>query len=268
MTGYGTYLSFQKNGPAGFWRKKVKRIWLPFVLSVFLQGLMRIFLLHQEGSVLLVAVHAATFRTLNGSFMWYITTQIVMYCCFFFSFRWIKRDTVRLLMMLLLISGYILVSICLRQQYYNYVTCPSFAIGVILGRNREALRAWLKRIKRFWAAAAAIILYLVALIITSHNESWMLFILVPAAECAVSVLASLFQFKSAVLHYLGTLSYEIYIAQLTFIDLAIYYFDDTLPSLLFAIATTIVLAVMVSKASGAVLFAIDWIARKRKKNLC
>lgn len=262
-SGYGTLLSCEKNGLRGFWKKKLKRIWLPFVLAVPIEGLLRLFLMKQEGSVAAAFGNALTLRTLDGKFMWYIATQIVMYSCFYLPYRFLKNKRICFVVMLALITVFDVVNIATRQPDYKWVTCSCFAVGVLLGQNRTRLRAWIGKVN-LWGGvvlAAAVFLAVSVLLVWWHQR-WNVFILTPLSACALALLTSRLRFRSKALHWLGTISFEIYITQLVMIELAIWHWGSSWKALLFALTASVLFAWLVSGASKALIARFEQIAER------
>ena len=257
-SGYGSFVSFEKNGFTDFWKKKIKRIWIPFVIAVPLEGFLRLYVLHQQGSVTEVLLKAVTLRTLDGKFMWYIATQIVMYVCFYAPYRLIINRRFRFAVMLFLIILFDAGNILLHQPDYKWVTCSCFAVGVLLGESKDFIRCHFEKFNRaFSVSAAAMAFLLISLILTWRHRRWDVFILIPLAEGAMVILTSRLKFHSKILHWLGTISFEIYITQLTMVEIAIWLWNTSLKALLLAILGSVLFATLVFKVSRALVATVE-----------
>lgn len=240
---------------------------MPFVIAVPIEGLLRLSILQQQGTIAEILLKAVTLRTLDGKFMWYIATQIAMYVCFYVSYRLINNRRFRFTVMLSLIILFDAGNILLHQPDYKWVTCSCFAVGVLLGENKDFIQCHLEKFNRpFSVSAAAVAFLLISLILTWRHRRWDVFIFIPFAECAMVILTSQLRFHSKILHWLGTISFEIYITQLTMVEIAILLWDTSWKALLLAILGSVLFAALVFKVSRALVAAVEKISEDIPRN--
>lgn len=253
-SGYGTYLHFEKKGVRDFWAGKVKRIWLPFVIAVSIEGILKIVLLHKEATIPQVLFNALTLRMIDGGFMWYIFTQIIMYVCFFFPYRFFTQKRMRYAVMIFIIAAFDVTNIHLHRADYNWVTCSCFAIGVLIGEHKDTVRDFFFKLKKRNAVIISSIVFIAISVVFSWCHSrWEVFVLVPIAECMLVIMTSFIRFRSKAFNWLGTLSYEIYITQYCMIEIGIAYLGKSWFVLFLTILASIVFAFCVSRASRIIL---------------
>ncbi len=268
-SGYGTFLSVQKKGFSLFWIGRIKRIWVPFVIAVTAQGLLKLFVVHEEGSVLQVITCALTLRTLKGSFMWYVMTQIVMYICFYLAYRFFKKPHLRFALMCVFVVLFDVIYIWRKEPAYKWVTCSCFPVGVLIGELKHRLQSFLSKHNKVWLIIFCCAVFgSIAWILSWRNARMEVFVQVPIASCAMAVLTSLLLFRSKIMHWLGTISYEIYITHLAMIEIAIGFWGLSWKTLLFAIAASVVFAWLVSKTCKVLIVlcerSFDCIFRKSR----
>lgn len=253
-SGYGIVVSYERKGLSGFWKKKIHRIWLPFFIAVTVEGILKNIFLQEETQLLCIIYYAASLRTSNGSFMWYVFTQIIMYCCFYLPFRFVQNPKLRIVTMFVLIACFDAINIFTGQPDYKWVTCLCFPFGVLIRLYQEQIRKNLVIFQSRGVEIVATCIFIgISLALGWRHARWEVFFLIPLAECALAIICSKYLLQSRIFYWLGKISFEIYITQYTVIVIGIAYLGIRWYVLLLSVMASVIFAVCVRKASNIVI---------------
>lgn len=138
LSGYGLYKSLKaKTGYLDhFLAKKFSRVLIPFVL-LFLLSLFFDWIHGDELRLRDILLNFVTLR-FEGSLLWYLKIQLLLYVFFFLAFRFFSGSRAIAAVFVLTVS-YIVISACCGLKSYWYNTCLFFPLGVLLARYDYAV---------------------------------------------------------------------------------------------------------------------------------
>ena len=103
LSGYGLWLSYQKNGRKNYWYKRLKSVYIPFYIAMLIQTLIYILLFHKsfdQKILLLSFLGIYPDNVIDGS-MWYISYLTIWYVFFgFITLLPAKNKGIKIMMLL------------------------------------------------------------------------------------------------------------------------------------------------------------------------
>lgn len=259
MSGYGLALSFEKRGNLqGFFRKRILRLYFPFVISNVFVGILYNLTIDAGYSIADILISSVTMRTVySGVILWYVFVQILMYIVFYISFGFFKNKDIRLAVIGILSFIYICLAVYTRQGEWRYNTVLCFLVGVIIATYKEQIKNTLARygfiIRSILLMAFILSWYLVIKGIYGYYVTFIcaiFFVLL-----AVSFSAR-FNSHTKMYGYIGKISYEMYILQLPVVNMVVDLLGGNMWGIFAIILITVILAVITSKISNLINFRV------------
>ncbi len=224
LSGYGLTLSTRKNGLDFYWRKKIKKIWLPY----FGVSLLQILIGNAHGlKAIVFTIIGLDFKLIADRTMWFISFIFANYFAFWVAVlltKRVKNERIRqgTIMILLLLAAYLLRRLFYTAHVWNYASAVAryvlaFPTGVFLGIIGNCRLA--KTVKNsFWSA----ILFFSLVFIIPHFGKTFDIRIGAAITLFVLALTQLFTFKKRVwkrfLMWVGKYSYPIYLFEGLFLE--------------------------------------------------
>lgn len=208
MSGYGLSYSFDKKGDGylkGFFKKRVSKLIYPYIIVIIAWNLEQLFVYPDRN------LPYTWLLMLNGNLegflphSWFVIAIIVFYFVYYVSFKYLKQN-IRLLFIFLFLAAYFyFMRFVLHWGINWYITSYMFFLGFIYYKYEEHI----KRCNVFvWLAAT----FVMSLAITGACDyTDMLFN--GAFSLAFVCFITICETRNRVLHFLGTISYELYIVQ-------------------------------------------------------
>lgn len=225
LSGYGITLSAQKNGLAGYWMKKIRKVWIPYFGVAIIQTLVRSV---KNYKAILFTLIGLDFRLNCDKTMWFISLIFLEYLAFYLAAqitRSIKRKDVQntIKIVLLLIAAYFIRRIFYTTSVWNWPSGVAryvwaFPAGVFLGEYGH-LPIGKKANNILWS-----VLLFVLLIYLIPNYGIQYDTLMGLALALLPLVVSqLFHWdcadrKRSVLSWLGRYSFSIYLFEGLFLD--------------------------------------------------
>lgn len=127
LSGYGLMRSAVKNGVRGFWQRRIKKVYIPYLLILILCALMSLIVMDSISPNFLR--YLCFSKLIFGEF-WYLRLQILWYVAFFFI--WILKEKIylspRTMLGLLVIADLLIVTLNISDRKYAW-TLGAFVIG-------------------------------------------------------------------------------------------------------------------------------------------
>lgn len=132
VSGYGLHISYKKKPDylKRFWLPKLLRLLLPFLMAYAIYWLSKM-ISGETVQVKSVISSLLTF-TFPGTTLWYLKIQLLMYAAFYFVYRFIPKENIKIAGVFIIAIVYICIAaLCgLKQFWYN--TCLFFPVGLLL----------------------------------------------------------------------------------------------------------------------------------------
>ena len=137
LSGYGLYVQNERkeNYLDNFLVKRLSRILIPFIF------ISSIYLIYRSinGQALTTSFFMNLFK--KGSTViyngWFVDVIILLYVCFYISFKIFSNRTVAILVNTLLIGGYIILAIKLGYGFWWYNSSLPFVLGLLWAKNKK-----------------------------------------------------------------------------------------------------------------------------------
>lgn len=133
LSGYGLTESYKKNGLEGFWRKKILRIAIPYIIWIPIYHIVMRF------SPIGLPTQIQTIPR-----YWFIEYLAMAYMVFFFTFKFIPKYAVHTIIILGIITFIMTDNLRAEQSF-------SFLCGILLSLNISSIRVQSYRRVLFWA---------------------------------------------------------------------------------------------------------------------
>lgn len=207
MSGYGLSYSFDKKGDEylkGFFKRRLSKLIVPYILVIIAWNIEQLFIYPDRNlpETWLLMLHGNPEGFLPHS--WFVIAIIVFYLVYYVSFKYLQNK--RLTVIFLFLAAYFCFMRFVVHWGINwYISSYMFFLGFIYYKYE-------KRIKKcnvfIWLSCT----FVMSLAITGacdytdmiFNGAFSL-----AFVCGITI----FETKNRVLHFLGTISYELYIVQ-------------------------------------------------------
>lgn len=223
VSGYGLYVSYQKKDDylKGFLLPKFARLLIPYLIFYALYLISSV-ITGNLPTIKQVGYELVTLQ-MDGLLLWYLKIQLLMYVFFFISFRFIKSEKVKTLLLFLLTVIYCIVVWRFGLKTYWYNTCIFFPIGVLLGKCRTIVipifrKRWCIIVSGFLTLMVLVFIYLFGRVGFDIliDSCYMLFfnVFMIGIFCRIG--------HSVFLNIIGKYSMEIYLAHLLLLNNNIY----------------------------------------------
>ncbi len=208
MSGYGLSYSFDKKGNDylnGFFKKRLSKLIYPYIIVIFAWNIEQLFVYPERN---MLEMWHLMFNGITDGILphsWFVIAIIVFYIVYYFSFKYFKQN-VRLIVIFLFLAAYFpLMRFILYWGINWYITSYMFFLGFVYYKYEEQI----KKCNVFvWLAAT----FVMSLAITGACD-YTDMIFNGAFSLAFICGITIFETKSRVLHFLGSISYELYIVQ-------------------------------------------------------
>ena len=246
MSGYGLTLGYLKGGLKGFAKKRILKIYVPYMVATLMIGLLYLAFM-EDVKISDILIKALIMRPVYADRMlWYVFVQVLMYIFFWISFKFIpekKNNLFKLLGLLGLTLAYIVVCKVIHESLWRYKTVLCFPLGVFVGLYKDQV---ISLIKKYFAVfvVPAIPVCAVGFAFAIMDKHSFITSLVSALlfACLAVFVSYKVSIRSKVLHFLGDISYEFYIFQLPIIHITLKNIDskiDYLYPIIIIIVTTL-----------------------------
>lgn len=157
-SGYGLYVSFQNKEHYldTFMKRRMVTVMVPFFICNYAYMFTALMLGHQFTTKELVASFFG-FRLLNDH-MWFAVEIMIIYLLFYITFRYVKKDVWRFLLIGCMLLVMCIISFLLghdptednvaytwfRGEWW-YNTTPLFFVGLLMGKFRSELIRWVRK---------------------------------------------------------------------------------------------------------------------------
>lgn len=186
--------------------------------------------------------------------MWYISTQIIMYVLFYVAYRLLHKKINRVGAVLFLNILFIAISIRMGKNEWTYETSLCFSLGVVLGEYRQVIQKMLNAVgERFFLLCIGLLSIVSMYYVLSHHVLSVVLVTVPLCMLLWTGLIYYIHFNSRLFHFLGEISYEIYIVQYTIITATRRLVNVEFLALIVSIMVSILIAWWIHKESNWLL---------------
>lgn len=261
FSGYGLYKSLENNPDylQGFIRKKLKTIYLPFLLAETCSSL--IFLLTNGCFSIPALVSGSLGLHLYNSVTWYVVELLVINLLFYLSSLYLsckcKKHVNILLFWFGIFGGFLAFGVVFDIATCWYISTSAFVLGVAAVKY-ESKFASVITAKRAFMWPIAFIVGFCILCYVSHGEMsrvsininyvitaiTMLLVPVFVMACAVTLQLQNIELGGAkFLSFIGTASYEIYLWHMPVFILGGLFIGDSLLRIIFTVLTTSIIAI-------------------------
>lgn len=210
MSGFGLMLSVQKRKDylIGFLGRSMLKLYIPYTIAFFAFALYRWL---NETSILEVYCEKGVCGLVPTS--WYIFVLSLFYAFFFFTFRFLKANTItKMLTVMLLVGAYCILAQHFGVSPWRWNRCPAFCIGLLFGYYDEQIRSHLN-----WLFT----LVLIILLLLVPPFRWFVQPLTQGATFFLVVYLVKRVPDNAVIRFMSAVSLDMFIIQSLAIDLVI-----------------------------------------------
>lgn len=242
LSGYGLYLSYSKNGLKNYWIKKLKKIYIPFIVAMIVQTIIQVIVLKINFKIqdLLPSLFGVNPSNIIDGSMWYISYLIIWYILFYIIF--IIKIPEKIKLIILFFSTLLVYYIATSQIFYSggaSLYTLLFPLGVLYG--------YMKNLNYKRNNFLVILLFMIFLLIwtilrTNMNSWWIFFIFIPIMFI---LLVKSFNFKKLkVFNVLGQYSYYIYLFEYLAFSIIIILPNTEIPILSYIITISYLCALL------------------------
>ena len=144
-SGYGLMQGYcnKENYFKGFWKKRIKKVLLPFWITNVIYILVYIFVKNNSytASEIILSFFNASIMTTG----WYIIAAIIMYAIFYIVFKYLKTsNTKKIILNMILIFCYIILARFVGCKSWWYTSILGFGLGLIWAYKRESIDDYIK----------------------------------------------------------------------------------------------------------------------------
>lgn len=215
-SGYGLMLSRNKKEDymKQFLKKRIPSIVIPYLIVniVYIVGSA---LLGMPVAVLERCKELAQGRTIVP-FSWYVIVILILYLCFYLSFRWLQPKQ-GLCLCILLNIGYIVTAYLIGFDEYWYNTAFAFSFGLLYAYAFDRVDPLVRKHPILGAVISVgifFVLFVMGRILNGSSLVVLIKSLRSAAFCMFALYASMLLVKQfRLLHWLGDRSFELYLYQ-------------------------------------------------------
>ena len=255
-SGYGLYKSHvtKPDYPGkGFFKHRILPIIVIYYITGFIYLLVRLFVVHEKMTDKLQILWYATGLQLSNPYGWYVCVVPFFYLCFYFAYRYCKKDRAALLIVVIFTFLYTLLGTFINHNdwwmrgewWYNCIHL--FWIGLLFATYEEKIVGHIKRHFRLYLILTFVLIfvfYIASLfaqaIFGYYGEMmhapdtvlrrWICLISQILTSTAFVAFVFILQLKlrigNKLLAFMGTMTLEFYLIHGLFIELFCYTFDD------------------------------------------
>lgn len=247
MSGYGLMLSYFKKGDNYLHRfitKSSIKLLIPLILTTLLYQ--SILLILGKFSWSRIADDFITGVEMPLVHSWYVYALFFFYLFFFIVFKYVNiNNSIKgklLILILLMLSYYVLVRYCLGWGFFWWITCMAFPIGFIYSYYEDKIKHF--AYTNFWLVPLIILVLLIIKFLSNVYApicGELPYILL-GPIVALILCKSPLPIDNKFLNFLGTISFEIYLAHGIFEKLLVGIIDEPYLYIIVVISATIGMA--------------------------
>lgn len=258
MSGYGLVRSYKTKGETyinGFFRKR----FLPYYLEycVVLAGYVVFWLLFNGNVSIKDIFISLTFGSTLIAFGWYLQMLYVLYIMFFISFKFVKKDLLKIYVLAVELIIFIIVLRVIANPHALSVI--PFLIGVLLGWFSDEVTGFMAKNKWMMSIICMILLFIYAVIrltglmhVDDKNIEAVTMLSTVYVDYVIVCYLTMFNnvkwpISNAISDFLGRISYEMYIIQGIVLISLNRYVNNTVFFIAFSVVLTIIAAVIINK---------------------
>lgn len=212
FSGYGLMASYNKNKTQPFWNKKVKKVYLPFVVVNLMYMIFK-----RENIFQLQGIQYTLGINLIDSVCWYIIEIMILYLVFWLIFykSKFKENTKLLVVVVVQLAINYFLFLCEAESFWIKGNL-CFSMGIFLFKfiNREG-----KIFKIFNKIQIGILIVTILIGVRLQPKIMFINIILMITTSIFIVFLKYFHFESVIILFIGTISYEIYIIHMKIANL-------------------------------------------------
>lgn len=224
VSGFGLTQSYSKNGIDNFFKKRISKVLLPYFIVTLIWIITDAFIGIKHSIVAtILTLLGINFNAEFDKTMWYITFILLWYLLFYLTFKFVKNDTVKIIILFLIFSIIFfafrsIFPLAVGVQLYTL----DFPIGVLLSMYYKKLlnikEKHLMVIQSILTIGCLFMFY----IFHSYFNSAIAYLLESLFFALTSIsffgLLSMYSIKLKFIEFIGNISFEIYLFEGVFIN--------------------------------------------------
>ncbi|PFA05099.1 acyltransferase family protein [Bacillus cereus] len=223
ISGFGLTQSYFKSGINDFFKKRVSKVLFPYFIVTLIWVVIDAFIgiKHSVSSTILVLIGI----NLNGEFdksMWYITFILMWYLMFYITFKFIRTNNIRVIMLFMF-------SIILYKFRFIFPSgvgaglyVLEFPIGVLLGISYKKITDVktdnLKIIQGILTICCFSIFFILYTQFDSYKAYFLENLFFAFGSISLFGLLSMYSIKMKLIEWVGIISFEIYLFEFVFLS--------------------------------------------------
>lgn len=225
VTGFGLTRSYLKNGLNNFFIKKINKIFVPYffvtIIWVIIDALLKI---QHSFPTTIMALLGLNFTENIDKSMWYITFLLIWYIVFYFVFKFIKGNSIKVIV--LFATSVMLAILDVKKTIFPVpvampLYCVEFPIGVFIGLlYSKIIKINLRRLKLIHLIICAVSFLFFLLIWQSPTfkyEYYFEVLFFSVAGICIFGLLSIYSIRIKAFEFIGRISLEIFLFEYVFI---------------------------------------------------
>lgn len=251
LSGYGIFKSYQKNGLKKYFSKKIKKIFLPYVLVTIFVLLYNYIKFKISKKTIIFSLLGIDFGFICDGTMWYISYIFIQYIIFFivaFAFKKIKRENIKSILIILscFILSYIIYKLNIRYVIWRHAAGTflyrySFGLGLTISfLSNYKISVKIKKIFLTFASFGLLFVILCLYNCVTTNSKYFIYAnSMPILLILLNEL-KLVKFKNKTINFIGNISFDIYLWEAFFLNIEKNLFSPLHYQLLMDICTIII----------------------------
>lgn len=218
VSGYASYIQFNKKGEAvfkGYTVKRIIRLYIPFVfIDTIFAICYKVSFLHWLRSLFTLMLAKGDDPS-QWSSVWFVWTVFYLGIAFLISFKYVKDKKKALIVNFLLTIGYIVIMCLLGFGFWWYNTALAYFYGIVFAMYKKQIVELILKLQFVLVPVSFLgVLGLVYYMSKGHYTFW------PQSACVIlSLICVVYLFSKVdirgknVLNYIGTASLELFLIQ-------------------------------------------------------
>jgi len=217
LSGYGLTCSVQKNGLNGFWKRRIKTAYLPYITAEVLGFVFCLGVNYQEKTLIKIVCDALLIKTVHP-YGWYMQCLFLYYIIFFLAQKFFANKKPYLYAFIFLASGLMFLNF---RELFKQQLFP-FTMGVFVADHISQFR---RKADSIWYGGTCIVLGLVCLFLRQisfvRESYWVVYNVIHAMQVAFLTMGTVFSVQflcnnwkdifTDVFLKIGLISYELYL---------------------------------------------------------
>lgn len=230
LSGYGVTISYKKKGYdyiKTFPKKRLLSFYVVYLTALIIYLVYKLVVIGTSAFNWLLVIKSLTF---GGTFVnngWYLQAILIFYIIFYFSFKFLKNDKVRVFVVAALLAIYSICCLIFKNLGEIWCECSfSFLFGICWALYEEKNKMFFDKNKNYWISIVLIFFVAVATILYGAKQGIAGYIRIPIRMISAVAFAFLvilimkkFPINFFITKFLGHYSMEIYIIHGLFISL-------------------------------------------------